>query len=144
VSPPATRLRFRPHHFLCALGYQGKGYSDGFTANMSAIVIDRLRAPDGDATAIQVTGHADDICTPCPKRRGNLCTNQSAITRLDRAHAAALSLKPREILTWGQAQSRIRQFVAPGDLKTLCQGCQWLELGLCETALARLHNRPET
>jgi len=133
-------LRFRPHHFLCALGFAGKGYSDAFTANMSAIVDDRLRSPDGDATPIQVTGHADDICTPCPKRRGNLCTNQAAIAKLDRAHAAALGLRPREHLTWGEAKTRIRACVAPGDLQTLCQGCQWLDLGLCETALARLHD----
>ena len=132
-------LRFRPHHFLCALGYQGKGYSDGFTANMSAIVVDRLRARGGDATPIQVTGHADDICAPCPKRRGNLCTEQTSISRLDRAHARALRLAPHERLTWGEAQARIRKHVQPGDLQTLCQGCQWLALGLCETALARLH-----
>jgi len=136
-------LRFRPHHFLCALGFAGKGYSDAFTANMSAIVDDRLRGPDGDATPIQVTGHADDICVPCPKRRGNLCTNQSAIAKLDRTHAAALDLKPREHLTWGEAKTRIRASVAPGDLQTLCQGCQWLDLGLCETALARLHDLHE-
>lgn len=132
-------LRFRPHHFLCALGYQGKGYSADFTANMSAIVIDRLRAPGGDEIPIRVTGHADDICTPCPKRRGNLCTNQTAIATLDRAHAAALDLRPREVLTWGQAKARIRDKVAPGSLPRICEGCQWLDLGLCETALARLH-----
>lgn len=134
-------LRLRPHHFLCALGYQGKGYSAAFTANMSAIVIDKLRGPGGDTTPIQVTGHADDICTPCPKRRGNLCTSQTAIATLDRAHAVALKLKPRESLTWGQARTRIRENVQPGDLATLCQTCQWLDLGLCEAALSRLHSK---
>ncbi len=133
-------VRFRPHHFLCALGYEGKGYSDAFTANMSAIVIDRLRGPNGDKTQIQVTGHADDICTPCPKRRGNLCTSQTAILTLDRAHAAALNLAPRETLTWGEAQARIRANVQPDDLQTLCMGCQWLDLGLCEASLTRLHS----
>ena len=132
-------LRFRPHHFLCALGYQGKGYSDAFTANMTAIVVDRLRAPGGDEVIIETTGATDDICTPCPKRRGRLCTNQQAIATLDRAHAAALKLKPRERLTWGEAQQRILDNVPPGSLKILCAGCQWLELGLCEDALLRLH-----
>ena len=33
-------LRYRPHHFLCSLGFEGKGYSDAFTANMEAIVMD--------------------------------------------------------------------------------------------------------
>jgi len=136
---PEAPVRFRPHHFLCALGYAGKGYSEDFTANMTAIVMDRLRAPGGDDVVIETTGATDDICTPCPKRRGRLCTNQQAISRLDRAHAAALRLAPRERLTWGEAKRRIVENVAPGSLSTLCEGCQWLELGLCEKALARLH-----
>lgn len=138
-APVPAPLRFRPHHFLCALGYEGEGYSDAFTANMTAIVVDRLRAPGGADVMIETTGATDDICTPCPKRRGRLCTNQAAIATLDRAHAAALRLKPRERLTWGAAQQRILDNVPPGSLERLCAGCQWLELGLCEAALARLH-----
>ena len=65
-------LRYRPHHFLCSLGFEGKGYSDAFTANMDAIVMGRLRASGGDAIEIRVVGAADDICGPCPKRRGSL------------------------------------------------------------------------
>lgn len=84
-NPMSQPIRFRPHHFLCALGFQGKGYSDAFTANMSAIVHDRLRAENGGKTRIEVIGAADDICQPCPKRRGTLCTSQTKITRLDAA-----------------------------------------------------------
>lgn len=132
-------VRFRPHHFLCALGFQGKGYSERFTANMTTIVDGQLRAEGGEATVIQVVGAADDICAPCPKRRGRLCTTQDKIKTLDRAHAAALKLSPHERLTWGEAKDRIRQNVAPGSLKTLCAGCEWEPYGMCEEALARLH-----
>mgnify|MGYP003549100712 CR=1 FL=1 len=55
----ADPVRYRPHHFLCSLGFQGKGYSDGFTANMSAIVMGRLRADGGDETVIEVMGALD-------------------------------------------------------------------------------------
>ena len=134
------RLRYRPHHFLCSLGFEGKGYSPDFTANMTAIVMGQLRAEGGDATVIEVTGATDDICAPCPKRRGRLCTNEAKIRTLDRAHAAALRLAPREVLTWGQAKARIRALVPPGSLKTLCAGCEWETYGMCETALSRLHN----
>ncbi len=44
----------RPHHFLCALGFAGKGYCDSFTASMAAIM-DRSRAPGGGAVQIEVT-----------------------------------------------------------------------------------------
>ncbi|MGH1412204.1 MAG: DUF1284 domain-containing protein [Pelagimonas sp.] len=136
-------IRFRPHHFLCSLGFQGEGYSDAFTANMRAIVMGRLRAPGGRDTKIKLTGFADDICGPCPKRQGRLCTNQQSIAQLDRAHAAALNLKPHEVLTWDEALTRIKDNVPPGSLSTICAGCQWLEYGLCEDALQRLHDQDE-
>ena len=81
----------------------------------------------------------DDICAPCPKRRGALCTSQDKIAALDAAHAEALHLTPGDRLTWGEAQARIRANVPPGSLKTLCQGCEWEPYGMCEEALAGLH-----
>ena len=61
---------------------------------MTGIVMDRLRAPGGDATPIEVIGTLDDICARCPKRRGDICATQDKIARLDDAHARALALKP--------------------------------------------------
>lgn len=133
-------IRYRPHHFLCSLGFQGKGYSDEFTANMASIVLGRLRAPGGDDTPIQVVGATDDICAPCPKRRGTLCESQDSISRLDTRHARALGLFAGTELTWGEAKRRIVKRVPPGSLSTLCQGCRWLEFGLCESALNALHD----
>lgn len=132
-------LRFRPHHFLCSLGFQGKGYSEEFTANMARIVMDGLRMPGGDATPIEVVGAADDICAPCPKRDGNLCALQKRVALLDQRHARALGLFSGDRLSWGEARRRIVRRVPPGALGQLCKGCQWLQLGLCETALADLH-----
>jgi hypothetical protein len=134
-----ARVRYRPHHFLCSLGFQGKGYSEGFTANMTAIVMGRLRAEGGDATRIEVIGALDDICAPCPKNRGHACAVQDKIDRLDAAHAAALSLSPGDVLTWGEAQARIRANLPPGSLSRLCAGCEWEPYGMCEAALSRLH-----
>ncbi|MGH1465667.1 MAG: DUF1284 domain-containing protein [Cognatishimia sp.] len=132
-------IRFRPHHFLCALGFQGAGYSPAFTANMSEIVDGQLRGQNGDKTRITVTYVADSICTPCPERRGLGCVKINTIKQLDERHAKALDLQNGTSLTWGEALKRIQTKVPPGSLKTLCQNCQWLELGACESALARLH-----
>ena len=132
-------LKFRPHHFLCALGFQGKGYSEEFTANMHAIVVEQLRVQGGDAREIQTVGHTDDICAPCPKRRERLCSDQAKIKMLDRSHAAALKLAANEVLTWGEAKARILQNVPVGSLEKVCVGCQWLEFGMCEAALSALH-----
>ncbi|MGY6695245.1 MAG: DUF1284 domain-containing protein [Roseinatronobacter sp.] len=135
-------IQFRPHHFLCALGFQGKGYSDVFTANLARIV-DGLRAPGGDQTEIVVTGSADSICTPCPHRRGATCAKAAKIAALDHRHAAALRIAKGDRLTWEDAKARIRLYVAPGALKVLCDGCQWYDLGLCERSLSALHALPK-
>lgn len=131
-------IPFRPHHFLCALGFRGKGYADAFTANMADIV-KQLRGPEGDQVLLEVTRVADAICAPCPHRRGTGCAEIAKITALDTRHAQALGLEAGMQLSWREAQARIRAQVAPGDLAQLCAGCQWLELGLCESALSALH-----
>ena len=134
----SASITFRPHHFLCALGFQGKGYSDSFTANMASIV-EQLRAPDSASVEIVVTYHADSICAPCPHKHGQSCKKASKIAALDRRHARALSLADGDCLTWATAQARMIADVPPGSLAQLCAGCQWLELGLCEAALSELH-----
>ena len=97
-------ITFRPHHFLCSLGYQGKGYDDAFTANMDQVVAEGLHQDGGDDTLITVVRQADVICGPCPHRRGNGCASQDKIDGLDARHAARLNLKDGEALTWGDAK----------------------------------------
>lgn len=133
-----TPVHFRPHHFLCSVGFAGKGYSERFAANMSEIVEGRLRSEDGDQTDIRVVAAADDICAPCPHRRGEGCVRQQRIDGLDQRHAKALDLQAGDVLTWGAARRRIAARIKPEDLDRICAGCQWLPLGLCKQAVAQL------
>lgn len=126
----------RPHHVICAIGWQGRGYSPAFTANMNAIVLGRLRADP--QTEVEFTLQADAICAPCPSRRGVGCEAQARIAALDRRHAEALGLAAGQRMTWKEAQSRAIDRLRPDDLNRICLGCRWLELGLCHQALARL------
>lgn len=131
-------IRFRPHHFLCSVGFAGRGYSKRFASNMRQIVDGRLRSVGGDQVALQVVATADAICAPCPHRRGEGCTRQRRIDGLDQRHAQALELRAGDVLTWGEARRRIATLVKPNDLDRLCAGCQWLPLGLCKKAVAQL------
>jgi hypothetical protein len=131
-------LYFRPHHFLCALGFQGHGYSPAFTKNFAAIV-HQLCGPDGDSTEIIVTQAADHICQPCPHRRGQGCHQQAKITALDHAHADALQVKAGDQLTWGEAKKRIVQHISPEVFEDICKPCAWKALGVCREALQALH-----
>jgi hypothetical protein len=131
-------LRLRPHHVLCSIGFEGKGYDDAFTANMARIVLGQLRAPGGAEQPVLVTGDADAICAPCPKRRGLGCEAQAQIDALDARHGAALDLAPGDRLSWGECLERARTRVAPEELATLCAGCNWLPMGMCAEALRAL------
>lgn len=139
MSHGGAPVALRPHHLLCCIGFEGKGYSDDFTANMTTLVMGRLRAPGGDGTEILITPVADAICGPCPKREGLGCQREDSIAVLDGRHAQALGLPPGSRLTWGAAKARIAARLVPDDLDRICAGCQWLPLGLCKSAVARLH-----
>jgi hypothetical protein len=134
------KLKYRPHHFLCTLGFQGKGYSPSFVENFQAIV-DRLRGPDGDETPIEVVGRTDSICQPCPNRTGATCTSEPKIQALDGAHQRMLELRIGEVLTWGEAQQRIAERVDVESFHRACAPCAWRSLGVCEAALRELRRR---
>lgn len=132
------KVRLRPHHVLCSVGFEGEGYNDAFLANMALIVNGQMRQPDGPQMRVIITGVADSICAPCPRRVGLGCEAQSVIDDLDRRHAAALDIAPGQILTWGECMTRVRTRVEPDDLDTLCEGCKWLPKGMCKRALKEL------
>ncbi|MEM8849723.1 MAG: DUF1284 domain-containing protein [Pseudomonadota bacterium] len=131
-------IRLRPHHVLCSIGFEGQGYNGPFTANMVRIVMGILRAPSGLDERILITGQADAICAPCPHRIGLGCEYNDKINKIDEAHAELLDLPIGLQLTWADALERAKQRVEPDDLDRICDGCRWLDSGMCKKALAHL------
>ena len=134
-------VRLRPHHVLCSIGFEGRGYSSPFIANMSQVIDGQLRAPGGEAITIAFTAQADSICAPCPNRVGMGCAKGEVIEGLDGRHAAALGIAAGDRLSWGACLDRVVETVRPDDLDHLCAGCGWLAEGMCKSALARLLQR---
>lgn len=131
-------LQFRPHHFFCTLGYEGKGYSEAFVTRFSSLA-NRLRAhPSGDEVVLEVTLFSDSICEPCPNRRGARCDTHSKITALDEAHAELLGLKHGDRITWAEAKTRLRERMTVEAHHSACAPCGWKSLGVCEKALLQL------
>lgn len=129
-------IKFRPHHFLCALNFQGRGYSPAFIENFSAIM-KILTAENTDDVVIEVTQHTDSICLPCPHRLDKMCTSQEKISALDRAHEEALNIKVNDKLTWEEAKNRIAKNVSLEVFHKICARCSWKEQGICETSLSQ-------
>lgn len=129
-------IRFRPHHFMCAISFKGLGYSPLFVKNYWHVV-NTVR--ENQNTSIKVTYKDDVICSKCPHLlESGECTSQAKIEHLDKQHAKILQLQDGEILTWAQALSRIKQNMSIPKFHEACVGCEWKSLGICEEALTNL------
>lgn len=129
-------IQFRPHHFLCAYCFEGKGYSPAFVANFTAIMA-QLNSEQGEAARIHITSHTDSICAPCPHRTQHTCTSQEKIERLDAAHRTALGFQNTNNITWGEAKKRIQERIDRSTFQQICHECEWQALGICEAKLPR-------
>ncbi len=131
-------IRFRPHHFLCTVGFEGKGYSEAFVENYVRVAGELRGTPAGDTLEIEVVAGTDSICEPCPNRRGSLCETETKIRLLDDAHAKVLGIRAGDRLTWGEAKTKIRNHMTIENFHMACAPCAWLKAGMCETALTKL------
>lgn len=66
TNPPAT---LRPHHALCALFFEGKGYNQAFIDNMIAFL-------GNPARLLQVSAGCDTLCQACPHNHDGLCRDE--------------------------------------------------------------------
>lgn len=121
---------------MCTLGFRGKGYSADFVRNYKKIV---QQLNNDDQTQIEVVEFMDSICSACPNKIDEIiCKTQDKISKLDSAHAAALSLVPGDVFTWSEAKKRIKKYMSIEKFHTACQGCSWKEYGICQKALEDL------
>ena len=72
-------ISLRPHHGLCLQFFEGKGYSDGFTAHMG-----QVKAFLEAGARITVTEADDEICSRCPNRKGHGCISDEKVRSYDR------------------------------------------------------------
>ncbi len=128
-------LKLRPHHVFCTVAFQGKGYSPEFVAGYSKVKALLEAEPQ---TAVSLSSTADAVCEPCSFRRGDGCETQEKIDRLDHAHAEALGAEDGETRPWSEWVARLRDRVTVEAHPRICAGCQWLPLGICESALRQL------
>jgi hypothetical protein len=132
-------VQFRPHHFLCALCFQGRGYSPAFVANFQKI-LDALQTDE--SLEIEVTLHTDSICSPCPSRLEKQCASQEKVSRLDRLHQETFALEEDMRMTWSQAKERIAATLTMPRFHEICSSCSWKALGICEEVLTKFLNNP--
>lgn len=131
-------LKFRPHHFMCTLGFEGMGYSANFVDNYHSISQMLQSAP---LTKIKIVASQDDICKACPHidyKQG--CNSYTKVNYIDQQHLGILGFKVADIVTWQQAKDQIKLKMTTKKFKFACASCEWQVYGVCEKALIRLQN----
>lgn len=129
-------IHLRPHHFLCTINFKKKGYSPDFVQNFSKILKQLKDNPDQKIT---IVGQADSICSACPKRHHAECDKPLILT-LDKRHADAFGLTPGSIVSWAEAFQKIRQKLTIPLFLQICQGCPWLDVGICLENIKKILN----
>lgn len=122
-------IKLRPHHLLCTQGYSGKGYSDDFVQNMTAVTT-LLRGETN--VPIELVFSTDDICAKCPKKKGeNLCENNGKVCRFDQKVVDYFGLEEKLYLY----QDLIREIntkMTPAMMDDICSECNWYPVSACK------------
>lgn len=120
-----TERRLRPHHLLCLGFFQGAGYSDSFSQNMSAV----LQSLTAD-TPVTLAAGPDDICAACPQRSDG-CPGAA---QYDAAVLALCGWTAGQTLPWAVLRRSVEErILRSGQLESVCGQCQWFPL--CHQAL---------
>ena len=131
-------LRLRAHHGMCLAFFEGKGYSDAFTARMSAVKSGLEEDPDQMITLVCA---ADDICSACPNDRVGACISIEKVNRYDRdvlnicgitkKQPALHETEPDPIqIPFSEFSRLVRENIldVPGKRRQICGDCQWNEI----------------
>ena len=122
--------KFRVHHILCTVLYQGEGYSGAFCDNMTEKVRGLKENPE--ESLILVTD-PDMICARCPNRTpDDTCMD-------DKNHVKVKDMNLLKLFGWQEAESYtyqelLRQAVEKlnaESFKESCGRCLWYQQGLC-------------
>ena len=122
----------RPHHLLCTQGYSGKGYSDEFVKEMSAVT-DKLRKdPD---IKVRIVFDTDRLCGKCPAKLGEgVCKDDKKVLRYDQKVKEILNLT-EGVVSYREMTQKIDDYIIQGSgderLKGICGDCAWYDKSAC-------------
>ena len=122
-------MKLRPHHLLCTQGYSGKGYSDEFVENMTAIT-NLLRS--GEDVPIELVFSTDDICAKCPSMLGiDLCEDNEKVNRLDKKVVDYFDLKEKNYI-YQEVIREINAKMTAQMMDDICSECSWYPVSACK------------
>ncbi len=116
--------KLRAHHGMCACFFKGKGYSDEFTAHMSALV-KKLQS----GARICLVDTVDVICEKCPNNQAGVCETTELVAEYDRKTLEYCGLKANEELSFADFQKTVvERIIRAGQREKICGNCQWSDI----------------
>ena len=127
-------VQLRGHHLFCLLGYRGMGYSKEYIENMTKLHQTLRSHPE---TLVELVKGPDQLCEKYPNSGEYHCKNQNIYVR-DAVILEKMGLKIGEKLMWQEIESRVKKFVVPSDIQTVCETCNWKSYGVCEEGIQHI------
>ena len=122
-----TTYRIRPHHGMCLYFFEGKGYSDGFTAHMAEVK--KSLSDEKTPVSLILVGETDEICSACPHNKEGRCESAEKVNRYDNGVLQYTGLQTGQRLTFPEFEQIVEdRILHPGCGKLVCGDCQWREI----------------
>ncbi len=115
-------FNLRPHHALCISFFEGKGYSEDFTANMTRVI----NAFSEESASVRLTCSADVICAACPNACAGGCDSPDKVDSYDKAVLDICGLSEGGVIGAGELFALAREMVIDsGKIANVCADCCW-------------------
>jgi hypothetical protein len=124
-------INLRGHHLLCLQGFQGYGYDEEFTKNMTEIHKKLMN----DEESIHLVKGLDDLCRSCPNVVCNICINDKEnekILKMDKSVCTKVFKRHnKEEYNASELFNLVNDiFKTPNDIKDTCLNCKWYDVCL--------------
>jgi hypothetical protein len=120
----APVIKLRPHHGMCLYFFEGKGYSEEFTAHMQRV----KKFLTGDPK-VHLTIQTDSICMACPNNTDGICQSAAQVEKYDRAVLSCCGLEEGQELSFFSFSELVKEKIFDkGKREEICGGCEWSDI----------------
>lgn len=114
-------IEIRPHHTMCLAFFEGKGYSDKFSAHMKEMLDQFLKNP-----VVVPVLRTDGICSCCPNNINGECTSPDKVLRYDRELLEITGIEAESSIRFRTFTGIVQQkVISTGLREKICGDCQW-------------------
>ena len=119
-----SSFNIRAHHGLCTSFFEGKGYSDAFTANISEMIALLEENPN-----VRIIDHSDEICKACPHDRCGICDSSDKVKKYDNAVLMLCGIESGTEMKWDEFRKIVsKKIIEENKLADVCGDCQWYNI----------------